>query len=191
MTGSTKNKSVKYRRECITELWAKGLRRQHQIAERLKTDYGIEVTRQTVSNDLKAIEKVWEQNTAINHNRYKAEMENHYRQIYLEAMTAWYKSLEDKKTNIQESSEAGGDAGSKAKVSIRTEGQSGNPALLAQAQNALKSIRELYGVDAPQKKEFSWREKVPEGKSANDVKEQFKQLMRQKALEMEGATDDS
>jgi hypothetical protein len=52
--------------------------------------------------------------------------------------------------------EVGGDAlnAKRPKTTTRREGKSGNPALLAQAQAALKAIREMFGVDAAEKIEL-------------------------------------
>lgn len=60
--------------------------------------------------------------------------------IYLDAIRAWKRSLED----AEEISEH---TGVNSGTTKKRKGQSGNPALLAQARGALQDIRNIWGVD--------------------------------------------
>ena len=82
------------------------------------------------------------------------EFDTDYRFIYEEAIKAWQRSLEDAITTIEEVIK-GDNGDERLKVQKKTEGQSGNPALLAQAMAARKSIREMLGIDAAAKIEHS------------------------------------
>src|SRR3990172_13296002 len=131
-------------RRLINDLYLQGWN-QTDIADKLGIDQS------TVSRDIKTLKGEW----LKQRNGLAEEFEAKYRLIYREAYLAWLRSKEDAETTTQEAIE--GDAASgkqRLKVSTRREGQSGNPALLAQAQAALKAIREMFGVDAAQKLEL-------------------------------------
>src|SRR3990172_1072214 len=104
------------------------------------------ISRQTVNSDVKYLLGEWKKQR----NGLVDEFEGKYRYIHHEAITAWHRSKEDAEITTQEMIDAGegGGIGQRLKASTRKEGQSGNPALLAQAQAALKAIREMFGVDA-------------------------------------------
>lgn len=123
----------------ISDLYLQGVTQQ-EIADKLG------LHRNTVSSDIKYLLKEWKKKR----ESIPDEFEARYRYIYREALTAWQHSKEDAETTIQEMID-GGDSGNgsqRLKASTRKEGQSGNPALLAQAQAALKAIREMFGIDA-------------------------------------------
>lgn len=138
-----RSKSQKDRdRRLIAELYLQGLY-QEEIAERLG------ITQATVSRDLKYLSDQWQKSAEQDTATLKAELKQKYLLAWREATAAWQRSKEDAETTIQEMIE-GGDSGNgqqRLKASTRKEGQSGNPALLAQAQAALKAIREMFGVD--------------------------------------------
>ncbi len=143
-------------RRTISELYLQGWN-QTDIADKLGIDQS------TVSRDIKTLKVEW----VKQRNGLVDEFEAKYRLIYREAFLAWLRSKEDAETTIQEMIENGGELGgdvlnkSRLKSSTRKEEQSGNPALLAQAQAALKAIREMFGVDAPTKQEHTGPEGQP------------------------------
>lgn len=131
----------------ISDLYVQGFTQQ-EIADKLG------LNRNTVNSDIKFLKTEW----AKQRNGLVDEFEGKYRYVYREAITAWHRSKEDAVTEVSEmveTPEVVTDAkGNKQQVmeqrlkaSTRKEGQSGNPALLAQAQAALKAIREMFGVD--------------------------------------------
>lgn len=144
-------------RAIVSDLYLQGWNQQ-EIADKLG------IHRNTVGSDIKVLLKEWKKNR----NGLVDEFEGKYRLIYREALAAWKRSLEDAETTIQEmidnnGGELGGEALNKGrlKASTRKEGQSGNPALLAQAQGALKAIREMFGVDAAEKVEHTGKDGGP------------------------------
>lgn len=141
MKNSTQQQEINRRRQSVSKLRHEGVKTQAEITQRLKDDYGFEVTQQTVSNDLKALDKLWRSSAIDEIDKWKKELVAQYRYIYQQSLIAWELSLED-----AEEITTGGKDGPTEKV----KGQSGNPALLAQAQAALKAIREMFGVDAKQ-----------------------------------------
>lgn len=155
---SVKQTAINRRRQLVSKLRHEGIRSQQAIADRLRDDYDIDVTRQTISNDLKALNRLWQQSGLNNTDAYLKEMERQYRQIFQQSMIAWEQSLEDKESIIQESIKSGGDdngsgadGNKRAKAQKKTEGQSGNPAHLRNAMSALEAIREMYGLDQPER----------------------------------------
>lgn len=153
MTKDTRKRSpsqiARHRRK-IGELYLKG-RHQEEIAQELG------IAQSTVSRDLKYLLNDWEQEARQSVEQRKAEIEQKYLFVWREAIDAWDNSKQDATTTIQEMIEAGdsSNGSGRLKASTKTEGQSGNPALLAQAQAALKALREILGVDAAAKVEHS------------------------------------
>lgn len=131
-------------RRAISDLYLSGWN-QTEIADKLGIDQS------TVSRDIKTLKAEW----VKQRNGLVDEFEAKYRRIYQEAYAAWLRSKEDAETTIQEAIDGDSGSGQRLKVSTKKEGQSGNPALLAQAQAALKAIREMFGVDAAAKVEHS------------------------------------
>jgi len=161
---STRQQEINRRRQIVSKLRHEGVKTQEDITTRLREDYGIDVTRQTVSNDLKALDQIWRASAIENTDKVKQELLKQYRYIYQQALIAWERSTEDTEAIIQEAiddgsvtklDKNGNPLPKRLKVLTRSEGQSGNPALLAQAQAALKAIREMFGVDAAAKVEQS------------------------------------
>lgn len=145
---STRQQEINRRRQIISKLRHEGIKEQAKIADRLRGDYGIDVTQQTVSNDLKALDLIWRASAIENTDKVKQELLKQYRYIYQQSLIAWERSTEDAETTTQELIDGDGSGvNQRLKASTRKEGQSGNPALLAQAQAALKAIREMFGVD--------------------------------------------
>jgi hypothetical protein len=148
---STQKQEVNRRRQLVSKLRHEGVRTQGEIVARLRDDYGIEVTQATVSTDLKALNQLWQSTAIENIDKWKKEVAGQYRYLYQQSLAAWELSLED-----AEEISTGGKDGPLEKV----KGQSGNPAHLKNAQESLKAIRELLGLDAPKRQELSG----PEGK---------------------------
>lgn len=140
---STKQQEINRRRQIISRLKSEGVKRQDDIRQRLSDDFGITVTQQTVSLDLKALDKQWIKAQISNTDKWKRELIKQYQIIYEQSIAAWYLSLDDAEEITFD--EEGNEANRKVK------GQSGNPALLSQAQNALKNIRDILGLDEAQK----------------------------------------
>lgn len=157
---------IEYRRQCVKDAWIKlGVFdvTQQQIADTLAEDCKIVVDQSTISRDLKVIKQRIKDQTA---DEMKTELWAAYMRVVSEARQAWKRSLEDAVTETSEMIEvpevAKGEKGNstvvnqqRLKASTRREGQSGNPALLAQEQAAYKAMREMFGIDAAEKLEHS------------------------------------
>lgn len=166
---SGKRKEITNRRLAVSQLFNEGYTNQLTLVELLKERYNIDVTQPTISGDLKALDKQWKEQAKAEIDQVKAHLIAKYYQIYKEAYAAWRLSLEESVTHeVTETSK-----GTYEKTTKK--GQSGNPALLGQAQAALKSIREIVGLDAPI--EINWREIIPEGFSSDEVEQQFIEAM--------------
>jgi CRISPR/Cas system CSM-associated protein Csm4 (group 5 of RAMP superfamily) len=143
------------RRRIIAGYRLRGIENTWELMALLEKEHNITVSERTVYYDKEAIEKQWLEDSKVDNEKRKANLIHKYEYIHREALAAWLKSLEDAETTIQEMIDGGeiGTAGAsqRLKASTRKEGQSGNPALLAQAQAALKAIREMFGVDAATK----------------------------------------
>lgn len=143
---STQQQEINRRRQLVSKLRHEGVRGQAEITERLKTDYGIDVTQQTVSNDLKALNTLWRQSAIENVDKWKKEVADQYRYLYQQSLAAWELSLEDAEEVTFEKTQSGESLEPIEKKKIK--GQSGNPAHIRNAQDALEAIRKLLGLDA-------------------------------------------
>lgn len=177
MKNSTQQQEINRRRQLISKLRHEGVRAQGEIATRLRDDYGIEVTQQTVSNDLKALDRLWRSSAIDNIDKWKRELLEQYRYLYQQSLAAWEMSLED-----AEEMKTGGKDGLTEKI----KGQSGNPAHLRNAQDALKAIRDMLGLDAAIK--IDWRQTLPEGMDGDEVQRQFLAMMATAAQRADNAT---
>lgn len=139
MRDSRRKKSINRRRLIISSLFAEGVKKQNDIVKRLREDHNIEVSQATVSLDLKALEKTWINSSLANTDKWKRELIRQYRLIYQQAYQAWKLSLEDAE---EETTDPEGG------ITTKRKGQSGNPQLLKQAQDAMKAIRDMIGLDA-------------------------------------------
>jgi hypothetical protein len=148
---STQQQEINRRRQIVSKLRHEGVKTQAAIVERLKEDYGIEVTQATVSGDLKALDRLWKASAIENTDKWKREVAGQYRYLYQQSLAAWELSLED-----AEEISTGGKDGPSEKI----KGQSGNPAHIKNAQESLKALRDLLGLDSPKRQELSG----PEGK---------------------------
>ena len=138
---STQEQEINRRRQLVSKLRHEGIKTQAAIATRLENDYGLEVTQQTISNDLKALDHLWRTQAIDQITKWKQELAGQYRYLYQQALIAWELSLED-----AEEIKTGGKDGKTEKI----KGQSGNPAHIRNAQESLKAIRELFGLDIQQ-----------------------------------------
>jgi hypothetical protein len=146
---SGKQAKIIKRRKIIAEYQLRGIDNTWELMALLEKEHQIVVKKATVYNDKTAIEQQWLEDSKQDTATRKANLSQKYEHIYRQAQDAWLKSLEDAETTIQEMIDAGEGGQGRAKVSTTTKKQFGNPALLAQAQAALKAIREMFGVDAP------------------------------------------
>jgi hypothetical protein len=158
------------------KLWVEqGLEEQGRIAEELEKQFQIKVHQTTVGRDLQAIK---DRMVAQTTDDIKAFVIAGYQYTWSQAIIGWQRSLENKEVQIQESVEnprksKDKDTGAdRIKAQLRTEGQSGNPAFLAQAQAALKSLRELWGLDAPTKIDITWQRELMDLLRAGLITEQ-------------------
>lgn len=144
-----KRKIINRRQLKVAEIWERNPEETSEnIAKILEEEFGIVVTRRTVSRDIIDLDKRVQAESVEVVKSVRDRLLNEYQIIYAEAMAAWERSLEDKQVITNEAIEGlDGKNGQRVKVQERTEGQSGNPALLAQAQNALKAVADLFGVD--------------------------------------------
>ena len=139
MGNPTQKKNIHRRRLIVSSLFAEGVKKQNDIVKRLKEDHDIEVTQATISGDLKALDRLWVSSSISNTDKWKRELIRQYRLIYQQAYQAWQLSMEDATEET---------VGPDGEVTSKRKGQSGNPALLKQAQDAMRAIREIVGLDA-------------------------------------------
>lgn len=145
---STQQQEINRRRQIVSKLRHEGVRGQADIAERLATDYNITVTQKTVSNDLKALDHLWKVSAIEHTDKWKKEVLEQYRFLYQQSLSAWELSLDDAEEITRGGDDKEGDKeGAKEGTKTKIKGQSGNPAHIRNAQEALKAIRDVLGLD--------------------------------------------
>lgn len=147
---STQQQEINRRRQIVSKLRHEGVKGQAEIAECLRVDYGIDVTQQTVSNDLKALNHLWQQSAIENTDKWKKEIVTQYRYLYQQSVTAWELSLEDAEEITIDTIKEGELGKSLPIEKTKLKGQSGNPAHIRNAQESLKAIRDVLGIDSKQ-----------------------------------------
>lgn len=154
------------RLDIIATILARGVFTLSGISEALEKDYSI-VTRNgkrlsstSISRDLKVVDEMLLKRSVETHKTVKVRQQLKLEYLYREAVEAWVKSKQDKEVTTQESSSSGKardiqrpekdlDLPDNLKVSIRTEKQAGDPALLNAARSVLADITKLWGLNDP------------------------------------------
>ena len=126
--------------------------RRHQVAELyLGGKYQVEIARlvgvsqQQVSLDLKAVQRAWLASSIRAFDTVKAEQLAKIDRIERAAWAAWERSLQPREITVQEVTE--GDHRTN-KVTLRKEGQDGDPRYLQIAQRCIDQRIDLLGIGA-------------------------------------------
>jgi len=151
MDSSRETTEITHRRQ---EVAARYLRGEYQTA--IAQSLGIDQAQ--VSRDLKAIRAQWLASAIRDFDAAKAEELAKVDAVEAEYWLAWERSKKDKEIATQE---AGGD-GKKKKISLRREGQAGNPAFLEGVLKCISKRCEILGLDAPKRFTINWDELTPE-----------------------------
>ena len=133
-------------RRRITDLYLQG-HIQYDIAEQLG------ISQATVSRDLKAIQKEWQQSTLVDLHEAKAKELARIDRLEREYWREWEESKKDKETVIKKGvrSVATGDRDEATK---REEGQRGDPRYLSGVQWCIEQRCKIVGIYAAQKQEI-------------------------------------
>jgi hypothetical protein len=126
--------------------------RRHQVAELyLGGKYQVEIARllgvsqQQVSLDLKAVQQAWLASSIRNFDTVKAEQLAKIDYIERQALEAWERSLKPREITVQEVTEGEHRTN---KVTLRKEGQDGDPRYLQIAQRCIDQRIDLLGIGA-------------------------------------------
>src|SRR3989304_1422008 len=104
---SKQKREIAYRQKLVADYITRGIENRDQIADLLASEHNIITSGRTIGDDKIAIEARWlEESKALVDNR-KANLEARYQRIYSEAFSAWFRSLQDAETTIQEMIDAG------------------------------------------------------------------------------------
>ncbi len=127
---------------------------QAEIAKQVKkiTRAKYSITQQTVSNDIKEIEKRLSEATIEEANTARMEKLVELKVLKAENWRAWRRSQEDAETLTEESVKPKKDARRKpvpVKSTKQAKGQSGNPAFLRLILDCIREEKELLGLNAP------------------------------------------
>lgn len=141
-----KRKILNFRQMRVAEIWERDpMQTQENIRKVLEAEFGIKISRVTVSRDLKWMDERNVAKTDAIITATKAAIYEEYLHLYNEALDAWERSLENKE--VVTTSETGTQGDTEGRLQTRVEGQSGNPAHHRNALEVLRAIRDLYGLD--------------------------------------------
>lgn len=153
VTADRERRAWELRKQCWT---------QKQIADELG------MAQSSVSDALQRVEKRLYEEFSTSAHVLKARQTEQLDHIAAEALLAWEQSkLDAESTEVTEEETEIGDEGNKFPATNRktkkvTKGQTGNPALLAQAIAALAAQRSIWGAEAPKKTDVtSGGQRVP------------------------------
>jgi len=137
-------------RQQIADWYLQGLT-QAVIAERVNADpaRGYTLTQQTISNDIRRIQELWEQSALRDFDEMKAQELAKVDRLEREYWRGWERSCEDAETTRQEGSKD--DAGKAAidKIVKTAKGQAGDPRFLTGVQWCIDKRCKILGIDAP------------------------------------------
>jgi len=105
------------------------------------------VSQQTISGDLKALQKDWLASSLVDYNEAKAQELAKVDRLEREYWVAWEASKADKKVETTE--KAAGKKATRSKAQVRREGQVGNPSFLSGVQWCIERRCKILGIDAP------------------------------------------
>lgn len=147
-TSRTKDQK-KRDRAIIADMYLKGFN-QFDIGDE------VGISQPQVACDLKVIRKQWLESTIKDFDEAKAKELAKLDTLEQEAWGAWEQSKLDKETESEEFTREGKKTKNKAKIAkinIKKEGQTGNPAYLAIVKDCIKRRCDILGLDAPKKEE--------------------------------------
>lgn len=141
--------------EKISALYLQGWSQQ-RIADYLKQERDYEVSRQTISNDLKEVNRRWRESTTIPLDEHKQKELARIDLLEQTYWSAWEKSLETAEHTTQRTKDTGN--GKQYDASIRKEERDGNPAFLAGVERCIKMRMDLLGLEAPKRQEVTGKD---------------------------------
>lgn len=138
---------------------------QQRIADVLNTERPYDITRQTVSNDLKELRQRWAQSTVIDLDEAKGKELARIDQLEREYWEQYEASKEDKtitSTKQRESLKQVARDGQTItervpggqEATLRTETRTGDPRYLAGVERCIKMRMDLLGLEAPKRAEY-------------------------------------
>lgn len=135
---------------------------QFRIAEKLAAERDYEVSRQTISNDLKAIQERWRQNTAMNLDDHRARELAKIDALEAEYHEQYQRSKEPRTINSKSAKSKPGSGKDKPatveqSASERIEQREGNPAYLQGVERCIAMRVKLLGLNAPEKSDTTLR----------------------------------
>lgn len=138
---SQENLSKRERQLIVGRLVREGYRNQEDIAKQLEKQYGIKVSRQTISLDLKAVRRTWLDRNAVDYDQLVAESRKNHMFCVDEARAAWEKSKQPrtKRKNVK--------SGGSERNEVEVEERPGDPRFLSVIQSSQQQIDKLYGLD--------------------------------------------
>jgi hypothetical protein len=139
-----KNIDIKQRRQIVAGMYLEG-KTQHEIAIEVNVSQG------TISNDLKAIQKLWIEKSIEAIDKKKAEELAKIDKLERTYWESWERSLEafKSKTVKGKKAEAGKDAN--IEQTLKEEERVGDPRFLTGVQWCIEKRLKLFGLEAPQK----------------------------------------
>lgn len=137
------------RAEQIYELYSDRGLSKRAIAKKLNLDI------KTVRRHIERIEEAALQLLSTKVEAMKVRQTHQLMFVYREAVEGWERSKEDKVKRVHDWKDT--TDGSETKQAITVEGQAGDPRFLATAMQAIQSLRELWGLDAPAQMDVGFR----------------------------------
>jgi predicted transcriptional regulator len=147
----TKEQRDKDRAE-VAKLYLRGVG-QYDIADQLG------VNQSTVSRDLKALQKQWQESALVDIDEMKARELAKIDELERTYWDAWVRSCED--AEVERQKKAGTVEEPRLEVTKEKRGQTGDPRFLSGVKDCINMRREIFGIDAPKKNELTGKDGTP------------------------------
>lgn len=118
---------------------------QTEIAEKISSMRDYTITQQTISNDMKSLEKIWKESAAVDIDVEKGKLKAYYEHLISEAYKAWERSQQDAVKTREGENEKG------SYSYTDREPQVGDARFLAEIRALLDQYEDLFGIKAPTK----------------------------------------
>lgn len=132
----------------IAEMYLSG-RTQADIA------HALNVTQQTISNDLKTLQERWLASSVRDFNELRAEQLAKIDRLEAEYWSAWERSKRPRTRKGKKQKSSSGPTGNSDESSVVVEERDGNPAWLAGVDRCVERRCKLLGLDAPTKSDIN------------------------------------
>lgn len=145
----------------------------------------LDLARQQIGYDLKAIQKEWLKSSLVDFNELRARELSKIDNLESTFWDAWSKSLTPKKTETAKNIVGPKEKPIRNEFSAKEEQQVGDKRFLDGVAWCIDRRCKLFGLDAPAQVRVGWAKTLPDGSDPDEVKRQFAAMLAAARLSSE------